>query len=300
MRNFPVVIHNKIPVVWNFHRVNLDRIPAIDISNPSKISWLQAHLGLMLSDRERAIRDTQASYSSHKDLRFDVKDSITHIIAQYVGLQTKKSNVFCLKDPAKGEIYCYIFATDLRLDLASHTVALDACIMLSNPKFMIPQNRDVITGINRRQGVVIVNTTGAEAAAWMDLLLVFSERCRNYTHHKDCYYITKGIPLDCHISCACAPGNASPEFLKVKAWAPLAKYVTRVAISPLFAVSYLETVAGGFNKITEMMADTEIKEGCYKCGKGGNLMRCARCKSAAYCSATCQKADWSIHKLGCK
>lgn len=255
-------------------------------------------MGLMLSDRERAIRDTRASYSSHKDVRFDIKDSITHLIAQYVGLQTKKSNVFCLSDPAKGG-YCYIFPTDLRLDLASHTVVLDACIMLSATQFMTPQSSKVMMNINEG-GIMVIKTAGAEAAAWMDLLLVFAERCRNYTHHKSCYYVTKGIPLDGHLSCACALGNASPEFLKVKAWAPLAKYVTRVAISPLFAVSYLETVAGGFDKITEMMRGTEVKEGCYKCGKGGNLMRCARCKSASYCSANCQKADWSSHKIECK
>lgn len=331
MKNFPVVMHKKTPIVWNFHRVNLDRLPAIDISKPSKISWLGTHLGLTLSDRERAIRDTPSGYSLHKDLRFDVKDSITHILAQYVGLQGPSRNVFCLRDPGKEGMYCYIFATDLRLDLASHTVVLDACIMPSTPKFSTPQASKAILDINNRGGITLINTCGAETAAWTDLLLVFSERCRNYKHRKNCHYSTKGIPLDYHsdtplegswtasgasiprdggnvLQCACALGKASPEFLKVKAWAPLAKYVTRVAISPLFAVSYLDAVGVQFSKMMEMMEKGETFKDitaervweCYRCGKGGELMRCARCKKVLYCSSECQKADWRGHKLECK
>jgi len=30
------------------------------------------------------------------------------------------------------------------------------------------------------------------------------------------------------------------------------------------------------------------------------LSRCSRCKTARYCSADCQKADWAMHKAGCK
>ena len=35
------------------------------------------------------------------------------------------------------------------------------------------------------------------------------------------------------------------------------------------------------------------------CGKKGDKT-CNRCKKAKYCSAECQKADWSIHKKECK
>ncbi|KAL4071640.1 hypothetical protein V8B97DRAFT_415480 [Scleroderma yunnanense] len=48
---------------------------------------------------------------------------------------------------------------------------------------------------------------------------------------------------------------------------------------------------------------TSPKSQCSKCGKEfsiQNLMRCARCKSALYCSNACQKSDWHSHKSTCK
>jgi hypothetical protein len=38
---------------------------------------------------------------------------------------------------------------------------------------------------------------------------------------------------------------------------------------------------------------------CHKCGKQGAKL-CAGCKLVAYCSPTCQKADWADHKKSCK
>lgn len=36
-----------------------------------------------------------------------------------------------------------------------------------------------------------------------------------------------------------------------------------------------------------------------KPAKGKRLLRCSRCKKATYCSADCQKLDWSNHKDSC-
>ena len=37
---------------------------------------------------------------------------------------------------------------------------------------------------------------------------------------------------------------------------------------------------------------------CAKCGKKATL-KCSRCDRRRYCSAACQKADWSTHKKAC-
>lgn len=322
-------MHNKAPLAWNIHYLNLDRLPAIDISDPSKLTWMDTHIGLMLSDRERNIRDTMPGYS-HKDIIFDVKDSIAHIIIQYAGIKGNKSQIFALSDPEKGGIYTLIFCTDIRLDVASHTVVLDACILPLTPKLLATSTLlDTIFKFHNSSKIVDINTAGEESKAWRDLSLAFIERCRRWKHREDCHYLTKGIPLtydsgkplqgnwaspaslifhdDAQIPplCACAPGKASPEFLKVKEWEPFAKHVTRIAISPLFAVSYLDPVGQEFGKMMsndwETMENLIKKEGCYNCGKGGGgLLRCARCKKASYCSAECQKADWKKHKQVCR
>jgi hypothetical protein len=39
---------------------------------------------------------------------------------------------------------------------------------------------------------------------------------------------------------------------------------------------------------------------CFACKKNGELMSCAGCTSALYCSQACQKTDWENHKPFCK
>ncbi|EGO03813.1 hypothetical protein SERLA73DRAFT_119451 [Serpula lacrymans var. lacrymans S7.3] len=91
--------------------------------------------------------------------------------------------------------------------------------------------------------------------------------------------------------CSCGRGKDVEGMNKVNMWKPLAPYVTRIALSPLFAVSYLETVG----------RDPEAYR-CFVCrGKGKpKLKMCTVCKKVRYCSSECQKKDWKVHKLRCK
>jgi hypothetical protein len=46
---------------------------------------------------------------------------------------------------------------------------------------------------------------------------------------------------------------------------------------------------------------TSLKHVCVMCpAQGSDMKYCARCRIARYCSAECQKADWSHHKHICK
>lgn len=40
--------------------------------------------------------------------------------------------------------------------------------------------------------------------------------------------------------------------------------------------------------------------GCVVCGETAPVKRCADCKNVQYCSLTCQKEDWRVHKHGCR
>jgi hypothetical protein len=44
----------------------------------------------------------------------------------------------------------------------------------------------------------------------------------------------------------------------------------------------------------------QLVKACNKCAQAKeHLLRCGKCFTAHYCSAECQRADWSNHKLSC-
>jgi hypothetical protein len=142
-----------------------------------------------------------------------------------------------------------------------------------------------------------VSAFEGEMPAWKQLLPAFVERCRSSWKHGDnCEYKSQGkIPLtqlrDEDPLCSCGKGKNIEGMSKVNLWSKFAPYVTRVALSPLFGVSYLETVG----------RDPAARR-CFVCrGKGKpKVMVCAVCKNTFYCSRDCQKRDWAAHKTKCK
>ncbi|TFK33607.1 hypothetical protein BDQ12DRAFT_614957, partial [Crucibulum laeve] len=89
----------------------------------------------------------------------------------------------------------------------------------------------------------------------------------------------------------CGRGNDVEGMLAVPLWRNLAPYVTRVALSPLFAVSYLEAVG----------RDPDARK-CSVCRRKGKprVKECTGCRKVRYCSPECQKSDWKTHKAKCK
>lgn len=89
---------------------------------------------------------------------------------------------------------------------------------------------------------------------------------------------------------------------------PLAPYVTRAVISPLFALSYIEKV-GDLEDIIDSITPqipapvAVVRNVCAACGKEGaavgTLLNCSRCKVVRYCSKGCQREDWKRHKKSC-
>lgn len=162
-----------------------------------------------------------------------------------------------------------------------------------------------LSSLSASGGIQIVNTSAEERTAWHDLLPAFVERCRTWKHSATaCEYRTNGrVPASADLNesplCSCAGGNPSPEFLKNPAWQPFARYATRAALSPLFAVSYLESVGSVKLSIEKGLEIYFSKKYCLCCGKRGKMLACSRCKLAWYCSAACQKVHWPEHKTYC-
>lgn len=294
----PVLVKNAPPLLRYIHYLDLDTLPILDTEDPERLSLLRVHMAGAFSQRERTMRDTIPQ--EQRDTICNVKDSIASILLIASGVQQVKSKVFALDMPPDVGIYTLVFVEDLRVDLASNTVVVDA--------YILPLTRAVMSKIfddlnALSPGTVSVVTHHDEMIAWKRLLPAFAERCRKWNHRPDCEYIQKGrIPLSTEATevpiCSCGVGKDLGTFATRHKWKSVAPYVTRAAISPLFAVAFLEelgTPLGGER-------NTGDEPRCAACGGPGKpkLLRCARCKKVSYCTAACQKAAWKKHKVNCK
>lgn len=318
---FPVVREKNITFVWNIHRVPLDRLPVVDIrpTKNARIEWVGPHVGTQLSQRERRMREKETS-----DILGLVKDTIHAIIMHVTGLQTDRPRkLFALYDAAAKEADTFLFISDLRYDIASHTVVCDGYVLTLCESLVSVAH----SPMSKLTNIVSVNVYGDELRAWKQLLPGLVERCRStWEHGKNCEYVAQGrIPLSVAINagdplCSCGRGKDTGGMGRVKAWKDLAPFVTRIALSPIFAVSYLDPVfdaqgcesalkanmrspSSGANigrrDVNEAIAPET--ERCRKCSKAnGDLLRCSGCKSVYYCSSACQRGDWKEHRATCQ
>ncbi|KAH7906338.1 hypothetical protein BJ138DRAFT_1094271 [Hygrophoropsis aurantiaca] len=302
---FPVIIKDRDAMLWNMHRTNLDRLPVLDATNPKKLdSWFGPHVGLMMSDRERALRETgQQNSQMAEDAFVNLKDSLHTIFIHAAGLQgTKPRTAFGLADPSTVGCYTLIFVTNLRLDLGCHTIIADS--------WVVPLTHALVDKLGPALAqlapqLLQVKTNMDEIRAWKQLLPAVTERCRSWRHKESCEYIAKGIiPLSTEYTedpiCTCGRGLGSRAALP-KEFQAFAPFATRAALSPLFAVSYLENVIG--TELSGKLATGKQPQVrppvCGVCGKEGKQLACSKCHNVRYCSPDCQRKDWKTHKMAC-
>ena len=226
----------------------------------------------------------------------------------YSGLQGQQARIFGINNPGHGGVHILVFVSCLRLDLANHTVVLDAAILpLHDP--IMPKLRpflEKLTGV-RLCNVVVDDD---ELRLWKEIIPAWVERCRQWEHRPSCEYLSKSrIPLSVEHGrnpiCSCGEGTLPPRYsFDVPRWRLAAKYAVQAAISPSFSVPFVEQSFEGNKMTTEPAALCET--GCRNCGKGNSddggkgLLRCSWCLAVRYCSVECQRADWKEHKKVCK
>lgn len=287
------------------HRVNLERLPVLDVTRTASSNWIPSHVSLALSDHELELRAQVSLWQSLSlDVLVRVKDTLRCLFVR--AIESEAGRIFGLMAPSGGGMYAIIFLNQLRLDLASHTLVADTCILPLTPHFMehMGQTFDDIT---LGEKMLRIETSRDEVSAWKYLLPVFAERCRTWSHKPTCQYIAeRSIPLSVQHNrnplCSCGEGISLGSFSKIPRWKKLAPFVTRAALSPLFAVSYLESV-GRFLKTTPDTPDLYSSGSmCARCRSTDKvkLLKCSRCKETSYCGKTCQLADWKLHKIHCK
>ncbi|KAG8744378.1 hypothetical protein FRC10_010265 [Ceratobasidium sp. 414] len=312
---FPIIRHGPYSP-WNVHHIHLDRMPVLDVKAKNKVDWVKTQCVFQVSDRERAV--SEIAKSKPENVMINVKESIYAMFTHYVGLEGGPTRAFALHDSSgKLGVYTVVLVAGIRLDLASSTVVLDAAVVPLTVAKMPALMPGIQTLHSRGKEFEQLRTEGAEVAAWKRLLPAFVERCRTWSHTPNCEYLPENIiPLSLETAsspiCSCGQGVGftSPVW-DVAWWKGLLPHATRVAISPLFAVSYLERVAGQLAGILSSRPSTQSKPAssekpitaCWSCDGPGrpNLSTCSRCKKARYCSPECQHKDWKDrHKKVCQ
>lgn len=210
----------------------------------------------------------------------------------------------------------------VRMDLSHQTVFLDAALLQPQTSNGSAYLAPLMSSLASK--LVCVNINDHETEFWKHLLPAFAERCRQWKHKDTCEYQSAGcMPIcteaDKPFVCSCGAGCFPEKFLTSNSpFKGVADYAIRVAIPVIFASPISKDNIGTATVLpssarTERSSPStaEVKItipkaiGCFKCGavttKAGNsLLKCAKCKTAQYCSPDCQKKDWKKHKQACK
>jgi MYND finger len=284
--------------LWNMPYINFNQLAQIDYSNSIETNkWVQAHLFSMLSINERHVRD-----SGKSNFMAEFKETLVYIMTSMI---TAGSNgiIFGLEGNQKNGAEMLLFPTGLYLDGTSNSIVAEAYIM--------PLTYDDIPFIKRvmphHPEVARILGNDQDLKFWKFLLPVLVERCRNWEHTGSCEY-SAGIPVSLETGtspiCSCGKGKVSEDFKKIGKWKDFIPYVTRIAVTPVFAVPYLEPsrivdavqLAGND---TGRVQESDGSSVCKMCGKSGGK-RCGKCGNVVYCSRACQRSDWKEHKKICE
>ncbi|KAJ6624931.1 hypothetical protein B0H10DRAFT_1783805 [Mycena sp. CBHHK59/15] len=293
-----VLTRDRCPTVWNIHRVNLSLLPVIKVNRTDtshepnrQTSWIQPHLSATFYDREA----TSLKEKAVGDTLFRVKKTLYQLFVQAV--EPNPKHIFYLSNNGS---YTLIYLNELRMDLASHTLVADTCIL--SVTGLLGTNLE----LPRLPGIRFVISED-EISTWKHLLVAFTERCRTWSHSPTCRYAILGkVPVSVEPAenplCGCGEGIDLGRVSEDPAWTELAPFMTRAAISPLFPIAYMETVDRRIQEYTVKISSNENT--CAVCHKAAldntKLLKCSGCKEVDYCGKECQVADWKRHKVVCK
>jgi hypothetical protein len=96
---YPLALETGRPVNLNIHRLSLECLPVLDVSQPSRMEWLTTHVSITFSARERKLRE---SSNEIDDIRVNFKESLFSMFIQFSGLQGRKTRIFGLYHPGAG------------------------------------------------------------------------------------------------------------------------------------------------------------------------------------------------------
>ncbi|KAI1431668.1 hypothetical protein GGR50DRAFT_689527 [Xylaria sp. CBS 124048] len=308
---YPISLQQGKPINWNVSYLNLRTCPVIDVSRhtAAETSWLPLHLALMLSAREYSMLHQRSELAPVGEvIRLEFKLSLLSLFAEF-SMGQGRCSALGLGSVDRGIPNILILASNLRLNTIDYSVVLD-CAIIPLHDAILPKLKPFLPILigNKAFGCV----KDAALQLWRHALAAFVERCRTWSHRKDCEYATrKAIPLatdnDKQFLCTCGNGHFPPNFITdVPHWNELSGYAVRAAISPAFWAPFVDCAKPiHFSSYIPRPEAVRLVETCANCHtangvEGVNLRTCGRCKKAKYCSRGCQRADWGKHKAHCE
>ena len=242
MSPFPVSLTGTGPRLLNMPRVSLDMLPALDTKG--NMSWLKTHLAMSFSASETEAYRLNPETTTNPRIHF--KNSLLSLYKLSSGLEGNVSHAqpFALFSKTSQHHDALIFVNELRLDLSGRTVLLDVAI-LSPFKISSTNTNRALTELLAKP-FVRIEVSDVELKIWRNTIPAFIERCRTWSHSDTCEYQQFGrIPLPYNpperFICTCGNGVFPDGYLKaVPDWSDLAGYCVRAAISPCFAVPYVD------------------------------------------------------------
>lgn len=307
---FPVTkTSSGVPATLNTPHLNLDNLPILDLMDKDGLRWLTTFTSFQFSARERRIREQFSGASATTDNRLNFKESLFTMFMLASGLQGGQTGLFSISHPQRGGIHILILVSAIRLDGDTASVVLDAAVIALTKDAMesgkVMPFLEALTQLEMSR--IFVND--AELALWKKLLPSLAERCRTWSHKPNCEYKQKDatIPLSLdhgqQVLCSCGNGRLPDNFVSVPCWDIGKTFATRIALSPTFAVPFVEEVVDR-SKFGQIGGFDQPVPRCRACRKteaeGVTLKKCTRCKEAQYCSAECQKKDWKKHRMECE
>lgn len=304
-----------IPATLNMLHMNLDTLPILDVADKQGLGFLTTLASWTFSLRERKLREQTVGSDQgglSPSARLNFKESLFTMFMLASGMQGGQTGLFAINHPTKGGIHMLIFVSAIRLDGANGSIALDAAVIPFTVDTIKSGQLDSFLLILRTLECCTVSVDDQELVLWKKALPALVERCRNWTHTSKCEYAQPGatVPLSTEdgvqVICSCGAGKLPENFISLPEWETASKFATRLAISPTYAVPFVEEVVDleALKGVASSGLDDKALR-CRSCGatqgkNGAALKKCMRCLKVQYCSVECQRKDWKKHRMECE
>jgi hypothetical protein len=218
-----------------------------------------------------------------------------------------------------GRTASILFITGVYFDFTLQTIVAKAYVFqfTADQVDEYPIIESVLSSMAVRNTAKTIQTTQLELDCWTRMFPALVGRCRDWKHLASCEYsgdLLTAPSVRSRTYCSCGRGKVGEDFLKVKEWKGMEKYVTLCALSAVFPAPFVEEtrkktvadflkLANGVNnvseKFTRLRLNPNMPAACQVCGSTKDPKKCSLCGKVFYCSRECQKKDWPTHKAVC-